>query len=400
MNDIAERIIAFNKGRLPDMLALKYKTMAESAFRFFRGTCHLFYEDLAKVDNFPRSPVTWICGDLHLENFGTFKGDNRLVYFDLNDFDESILAPCLWEISRMVTSIFVGFADLPIYERETLAMAKRFINHYADTLLSGKAISIDPRTATGIVCSFMEKAGERKQKELLKKRTVTKNGKPILSVTYEKHKQLDMSLKLELQDHIASWIKTSPLEKHRFSSVDCIFRIAGTGSLGVKRYVFLLKRGDRKDKYLLLDMKQEMPSSLIPYVEQQQPRWKNEAERTVQLKQRMQYMPPALLGTTIFKGDSYVVQEMQPEEDAIQFDSIKDRYRDVGSVIEDMAILTASAQLRSTGRQGSSATDELISFGQNDAWRTALLNYAEKYAKQVKRDYLQYLTAYESGQLG
>jgi folate-binding protein YgfZ len=26
-----------------------------------------------------------------LENFGAFKGNNRLVYFDLNDFDESVL---------------------------------------------------------------------------------------------------------------------------------------------------------------------------------------------------------------------------------------------------------------------------------------------------------------------
>ena len=45
------------------------------------------------VEALPHSPVCWICGDLHIENFGSYKGDNRLVYFDLNDFDESILAP-------------------------------------------------------------------------------------------------------------------------------------------------------------------------------------------------------------------------------------------------------------------------------------------------------------------
>ncbi|HWD87829.1 MAG TPA: DUF2252 family protein [Mucilaginibacter sp.] len=400
MNTIAERIIAFNKGRLPEMLELKYKTMTESAFRFYRATCHLFYEDLAKVDNFPGSPLTWICGDLHLENFGSFKGDNRLVYFDLDDFDEAILAPCLWEISRMVTSMFVGFADLPIYQRETLAMAKRFINHYANTLATGKAVSIDPRTATGIVCSFLEKVGDRKQKELLKKRTLTQRGKIGLLAKYEKHKEVDITLKRELKEHIASWIKTSPLEKHGFKAIDCVFRIAGTGSLGVKRYVFLLKRGDRKGKYLLLDMKQAIPSSLQPYVNIKQPRWKNEADRVIQLKRRMQYMPPALLGTTLFKGDNYIVQEMQPEDDAIEFDAIKDCYKDVGRVIEDMAILAASAQLRATGRQGSSIADELIRFGQNNTWHDALLDYAEKYAQQVKRDYTQYLTDYESGKLG
>ena len=102
----------------------------------------------------------------------------------------------------------------------------------------------------------------------------------------------------------------------------------------------------------------------------------------------------------MFKGENYIVQEMQPEEDAIEFDTIKDCYKDVGRVIEDMAILAASAQLRSTGRQGSAITDELISFGQDNTWHDALLNYAEKYAQQVKHDYMQYLTAYKSGKLG
>ncbi len=44
-----------------------------------------FYEDLQDVP-LPQSPNTWICGDLHLENFGSYKANNKLVYFDLNDF--------------------------------------------------------------------------------------------------------------------------------------------------------------------------------------------------------------------------------------------------------------------------------------------------------------------------
>lgn len=399
MSSISERIVAFNKGRLPKMLKLKYAGMAENIFRFYRGACHLFYEDLAKVENFPGSPVSWICGDLHLENFGSFKGDNRLVYFDLNDFDEAILAPCLWEISRMVTSIYVGFDDLGISHTEAQAMAKRFITHYAGTLAAGKAISIDPRTASGIVAAFLEKVEDRKQKELLDKRTQVKKGELVLSAEYEKHRLLDKSLKKELEQHIDVWIKTSLLNKHGFTAADCIFRIAGTGSIGVKRYLFLLKRGDRKNKYLLLDMKQEMPSSLQPYVTLKQPRWKSEAERVILIKERMQNMSPALLGTTSFKGDSFAIQEMQPMEDSINFELIKDRYKDIGRVIEDMAELAAASQLRSSGRQGSSIADELISFGQNSSWNEGLLHYAEKYAKQVRIDYQQYMLAYKGGKL-
>ena len=54
---------------------MKYQVMAENPFRFLRGSCHLFYEDLYHSDALPHHPLTWISGDLHLENFGTYKGD-------------------------------------------------------------------------------------------------------------------------------------------------------------------------------------------------------------------------------------------------------------------------------------------------------------------------------------
>jgi uncharacterized protein (DUF2252 family) len=398
MSSLLSRIQDFNQGRLPDMLRLKYAAMAENAFRFYRGTCHLFYEDLSKVADFPTSPAAWICGDMHIENFGSYKGDNRLVYFDLNDFDESILAPCLWEISRMATSIFLAFEELRITKAEALRIVKHFIHSYAGTLAKGKAISIDPRTASGIVCDFLTQVEKRKPKELLKKRTTkSKKSKLILSVDYEKHVPLDDELKAELMKHISQWIKSSTATALDFRVKDCVFRIAGTGSLGVRRYVFLMKSHVEKGKYLLLDMKQAVPSSLKPYVSLKQPRWKNEAERVIDLKERMQNVAPALLGTTNFKGDSFVVQEMQPMEDRINFELIKDQYRDIDRVICDMATLAASAQLRSSGRQRSAIADELITFGGQKEWREQLLDYSLKYAAQVKKDYTQFLGDYKDG---
>src|ERR1700744_6496359 len=150
MPSIAERIIAFNKGLLPDMVRLKYEAMTENIYRFYRGTCHLFYEDLSKVTDLPPSPASWICGDLHLENFGSYKADNRLVYFDLNDFDEALLAPCTWELARMTTSIFIAFENLEIEEEKALNMARMLLKNYSAALGKGKALSIDPRTAKGI----------------------------------------------------------------------------------------------------------------------------------------------------------------------------------------------------------------------------------------------------------
>src|SRR3569833_1923918 len=147
MSDLAERLRLFNKPLLPEMVQLKYEAMAENHFCFFRGTCHLFYEDLAAAKPLPLSPLAWICGDLHLENFGSFRGENGLVYFDLNDFDEAVLAPAAYEVVRLATSIFVAFDALDIEPEKALKMAQLYVRSYCNTLKNAKAISIDPRIA-------------------------------------------------------------------------------------------------------------------------------------------------------------------------------------------------------------------------------------------------------------
>ncbi|HEY2582948.1 MAG TPA: DUF2252 family protein [Mucilaginibacter sp.] len=389
---IYKRITEFNKGRLPDMLKFKYKDMSLNAFGFFRGTCHLFYEDLFTADPLPPSPLTWICGDLHLENFGCFKGDNHQEYFDLNDFDEALLAPASWELARIVTSIFVAFDSLGLKETEALKTAKKFLEVYSSTLSKGKAVSIDYRTAQGIVGTFLTTVEKRKQKELIKKRTTERKGKLTLLLDKSRHFGLAEPLKSELTQFINDFIKTGKYVPHDFEVVDSIFRLAGTGSVGLKRYLFLL--GDhRKNKYLLLGMKQAVASSLQPYVKIQQPKWTSEAQRVVHIQQRMQNVSPAMLEPAAFNNEAYVIQQMQPTEDKINFELLKERYKDIDSVIDDMAVLTASAQLRSGGRQDSSIADELIAYGKNNQWQETILKYAKQYAKQVKKDYQEFVKA-------
>src|SRR6201996_941017 len=201
MDTLFNRLKNFNEGLLPDKLQLKYEAMAEDAFRFFRGTCHLFYEDLASAEPLPLSPLAWICGDLHIENFGSYKGDNKLVYFDLNDFDEALLAPCSYETVRMVTSIFIAFDNLGFEPAKALNMARLFLKTYSATLARGKAISIDPRTARGIVCDFLKAAAKAHEKELLKKQTISKKKHIMLSLEDERHFKLDKVLRRELKSH-------------------------------------------------------------------------------------------------------------------------------------------------------------------------------------------------------
>jgi uncharacterized protein (DUF2252 family) len=397
MSKLSDRLIAFNSRLLPDMVQLKYEAMAENAFRFYRGTCHLFYEDLAASTPLPLSPVTWICGDLHIENYGSYKGDNKLVYFDLNDFDEGLLAPASYELARMVTSIFIAFEALEIEPEKASKMAQLYLKTYSSTLAKGKAISIDPRTAKGIVCDFLTSAANTNEKELLKKRTVSKKKKLMLSLEDERHFKLDKKLRQELTVHVDEWIANSSDGPYNFKVRGVIFRVAGTGSLGVKRYLFLLKSTNTKNKYLLVDMKQAEPSSVKPYVNVQQLQWETEAERVISIQKRMQNVSSSLLSTTVLRGESYVIQELQPVKDTIKFGLLKDEYRDIYQVIDDMAALAASAQLRSGGIQGSSIIDDLSAFGKSDEWQPVVLDYCLKYAQKVKRDYEQYVKEYKKG---
>lgn len=397
MSQLSERLTRFNIGLLPDMVQLKYEAMTENAFRFFRGTCHLFYEDLAAAQPLPLSPLAWICGDLHIENYGSYKADNQLVYFDLNDFDEALLAPASYETVRMVCSIFIAFDHLKIEPEKALNMAELYIKTYSTTLAKGKALSIEPRTAKGIVGEFLKNAARSTEKDILKKRTVSKKKQIMLSLEDERHFKLDKALRKDLEMHINEWIKTSNDGPYHYEVVSAVFRLAGTGSVGVKRYLLLLKGTNTKNKYLLLDMKQARSSSAAPYMPVQQLYWETEANRVIGVQRRMQNVPAALLSTTLFRGDAFIIQELQPVKDTLKFKLLRDDYRDMYQVIDDMAALTASAQLRSGGIQGSGTIDEFMAFGTDKGWQDAVIEYAKNYAATVNRYYLQFKEEYEQG---
>ena len=126
--DIWQLIQSFDLQRNPQILAQKYLKMRKNALGFFRATCHLFYRDLPQNSSLSLAPSTWICGDLHLENFGAYKGDDRQIYFGINDFDESVLAPCLWDISRLVTSILLATDLLELDRSGQKKLAQHLFN--------------------------------------------------------------------------------------------------------------------------------------------------------------------------------------------------------------------------------------------------------------------------------
>ena len=72
-------------------------------------------------------PAVWLNGDLHIENFGTYRGDNRLVYFDIGDFDDGALGPLGRDLMRFLVGVHMAghemgfFTELLFVDDETLA---------------------------------------------------------------------------------------------------------------------------------------------------------------------------------------------------------------------------------------------------------------------------------------
>lgn len=397
MDKLYAQILAFNANRLPSMLPLKYEAMTENAFRYFRGTCHLYYQRLNEL-KLPKSPPTWICGDLHMENFGSYKANNSLIYFDLNDFDEAILGPAAWEIMRLISSIFVAFDSLGIANERAQKMSRLLVRTYSQTLINGKALAIDPRTAKGIVKQFLRHSEKRAYEQLLGKRTEGKGKKLMLSLQHERHFKLPKDLKWRLIEHFQTWLSLSSDAPYHYEVKDVVFRFAGTGSVGAKRYLFLLKSTHDKETWRLMDMKQAFPSSLSPYIKQRQPKWENEAERIVSVQKRMQYVSSSLLSTTIFEGESYVIQELQPMEDTFDYRLVKKNYRNLIQVIGDLALLTASSQLRSAGTDKSGTIDDLKIFGREIGKNEDFfVEMGQQLAAESKQNYKHFLKGYKAG---
>ncbi|HEY1008460.1 MAG TPA: DUF2252 family protein [Daejeonella sp.] len=395
--DVADEIKKFNETRLPELVQFKYGFMAENLYRFFRGTSHLFHDQIIDHKSI-KSPLAWICGDLHLENFGCYRGNNGLVYFDLNDFDEALLGPITWELSRVLTSIIIAFRTLAIGEDKALKMTQLFLNSYSKTLTAGRPGFIERQTAKGIVRLVLRKASHRSQDVILRKNTVLSTKGIKLNTERPKCFKLNKNTRHNVMTFAAEWLKENTDGPYNYTVKDAAFRLAGTGSVGVKRYAILLKSSNSNgEKFVILDMKQAMPSSSQHYFKKLQPKWRDEGERIIAIQNRAQNVTPSLLSTGIFDGIPFIIEEMQPEKDSIDFQLIKNQYRDIYQVIDDMAMITASSHLRSSGRQGSAIADELIGFGEQKDWQGTLIDKAFDYANKIQVCYDRYCQAYTKG---
>ena len=396
--NVVNEIKRYNAGREPERLQLKYQKMRSSPFVFMRGSCHLFYARLSGSDLIKSAPSVWACGDLHLENFGSYKGDNRLAYFDLNDFDEAALAPASWELVRMLTSIKVAAPNLSISPSAATALCEIYLRNYAQALGSGKAYWVERETAKGQIRDLLVSLHERQRSAFIRGRTELKGKRRFLKIDGKR----TLTATLAQHQAVAAFMDKFALKQPEpafFKLLDVVRRVAGTGSLGVERYTLLVQGKGGVNGHYLLDFKQSLPSSLAPHFTSLQPAWASEAQRVVKVQQRMQAVSVALLAPVKFGGQSFVLRELQPQQDRLVLSSANKRDDSLKTSVATMGQMLAWAQLRSAGQSGSANADNLMAFGQRKKWQAKLLVAASRCAELVAQDAAAFNTAFDAGLL-
>jgi uncharacterized protein (DUF2252 family) len=400
MNSVVSRILEFNKSREPERRALKYAAMRRDPFTFFRGTAHLFYHDWPTGSPLDEMPLAWSCGDLHLENFGCYKASNGLAYFDINDFDEAGLAPAGRDLARFATSSLLAADQLHFSAGHARAAWIHAQQSYSHSLTVGKAMWFERATAVGVVKRLLRHIKHRTRAMLLDGRTERVDGKR----RFQLNNGHALPVPRKERQSITKLLAATPIwreDPSYFRILDIVRRIAGTGSLGLRRWAILVNGYGGSYGQVLLDLKEAAPSAMLPIPSVTQPKWTSEAERVVTIQKRFQAASPALLHAMKMGSDSYILRELQPVEDRLTLEQPpRHKALHYEDGLASMAEILAWDQLRSCGRQGSASADEMVEFGRSMARTQGVLDYAREYVTVVRRDWKEFSRAFDDGAFG
>ena len=377
--NIRQRVEQFNGQRPVSLQKIKYDKMKKDPFSFFRGSCHLFHEDWpmnfasgaigAEID---RAPQLFICGDLHLENFGTYKAADRQVYFGINDFDEGMYASLNRDITRLTVSLLLVAEMLGLEKSDESKIATILLDNYRQTLLSGQRQQLI--AAQGVVGDLLVKAADRSRLDLLKKylgdvnsdELQEKDGRILAIADSQKEQVLAVYHK---------WAKQQS-QPEFYECLDIKQRLAGLGSLGVDRYLLLVAGKGERQRYLL-DLKEQPPTiSANP--------WSSSGQRVLAVQSLRQSPLPALLGELSINQKSFTLRELQPSQDKITCDAENINSDDLQQLVPIVGRVTAWSHLQ------TDKVAEVLDYAGGEGWCSIVLEYATEYAQQVKADYQEF----------
>jgi uncharacterized protein (DUF2252 family) len=400
ISKITRSILAQNAGRDFERLTMKLKLLRQDPFAFFRGTNPLFLDLLPRSHPLFRAPSMLVCGDLHLENFGAFKGDNRLVYFDINDFDDACRAPFTIDIVRFIAGIYLAAHGLELDRQQAKRLVQHFVLAYRESVADGKARWIERTLAKGVFRALLRRAMLRTRRELLDRYTTLKGGRRRLRIDGKKALKLPAREHRRLAKFLLQLRKSQPAPKpplRFFQLLDAARRVAGNGSLGLERYMLLVRGPSSPDENFVLDLKLAAPSAVAAWLATPEPDWPNEAVRVVSIQRILQAISPALLHAAKIRKQPFVLKELQPSIDRLDLARWRARPRRLMQAVEGMGKVAAWAHLRSSGQYGAASAQALQAYVGATRWSREADRLGERVAGRMRRAWQLYCKDHDAG---
>jgi uncharacterized protein (DUF2252 family) len=409
MRDAVQEFIDFNRPfarRNPALLQQKIARMAESPFAFFRGTFHLFARDVLTGVSGPLPLLTGegvemdLVGDLHSENYGTFKADDGLVHYDVTDFDETTTGRFDFDVCRECVSLFLAARDagepLELAVLAPLSAVQTYTETLRRLLGKGKGSPLDVSESAPSGCAPVDgliktSAAARRPAFINHLTTLSKEARKInrsvkfFNLSESEHAQ---ALRL-LADYRTRHGKAD--EADFWKVEDVCGRVSGIGSMGRYRYAVLLAgKGSAEGRNVILEFKEARPSAYDLHRDREKDpeALRKRAEKVVGMQRLSQAASNQYLGFALDGDSSFQARQLGPQDGRVDTKALKAAA--LAGVARVQAAILARIHARSAMR-AVGATNPLAELAEPDAFHQRVLAFALSYADLVRRDWARFV---------
>jgi uncharacterized protein (DUF2252 family) len=384
------------RGRVPQLIQLKYERMLESPFGYFRGAVPVMAADLAVMPN--TGVVTQICGDAHVRNLGAFAAPDGRLVFDINDFDETARAPFEWDLKRLATSLVLAGRALSEKKGACAEAVFTFAAQYR------KFIEMFARMPVIEVARFQVHRLQRispVSKALLKaerstpsftQEQFTEPGRAPGSRVFKEQRPLLVRVQGARRRAVLASLTPygetlQPERRHflaQYNPLDVAFKVVGMGSVGLRDYVVYFE-GNGEGDPLFLQIKEQPGSAYAPYLSEAGLATRpglaiHEGQRVVNGQRAMQFQSDPFLGWTTIANRQYQVRQLNDHKGSIAVEDL------AGQGLMEYAEMCGELLARGHARSGDACV--LAGYiGNGKRMGEALMHFADAYAAQTERDW-------------
>ncbi|CAB3785324.1 hypothetical protein LMG28614_02104 [Paraburkholderia ultramafica] len=403
-------------------LATKMATMAGDAFSFFRGTDHIFYQDMLTLPpssyTTTQTGYTWLGGDAHIGNFGAWKdsaGDN---VFTVNDFDEGYLGQYVWDLRRLATSMVLAGRANGIADSDITTAIKTMVGAYVSEMDSFKGTSAELSfqlkngNTSGAVQTTISNSSNDTRSDLLTKYTQVTNGVrtfqniantlvPVNSTTYS-------NIAAAMSSYISSISSSKQYAASYYQVKDIHQKLgSGVGSLGKLRYYILIEGPSASTSDdVILELKQETSSAVAEASSNGQTLSSadngNDANRVAKTSKAQTLNADVLVGYATINGVNYYFHEKSPYAEGFDYTQLTSAGK-LNTAATYLGQALASAHAISDQDYNSAIVSYSIDKQVSDAvtskngLESEISTFAFNYAAQVNLDWQSFVSTYNAG---